>query len=1209
MADKNVKFSKRQQEAIDWDNNRELLISAAAGSGKTTVLISRIIDRIVNKRIPIESFLVVTFTHASANELREKIVKALNDALKLSPEDEWLSVQLANVGRASIGTMHSFCLKAIKDYHEHPTVQLPKSVRIINEEKSGQLLDEAIDEVMTDEYSKADNESFLHMLDVYASFRNDDNVRGHIKSLYRFALNNRSPYEWLSKQEQTESDSSYINLYCGFIRKTALEAKLMCDAVLKDFSASSKYEDMLKLCSDTLQKLMNALECGNYIKANNIIINDFDFIAIRGGKIKDENVAVQRNVLKYIKKGFLNFAVMNADDDTQTNYDETKKALSELCRITALAGRRFEEKKRKIKSVDYSDMEHMTLELLNDEGVAELYRSKFRHIMFDEYQDCNRIQEMIVRKISGNAVYFMVGDVKQSIYGFRQAEPGLFLEKYLSYKYDPNAEYAVIELNENYRSRKNVLNAANKIFFGIMRKDFCGMDYCKDNALNAMAHYPESTEDTFADEPVRLALMTGKNLSAQCKLQAQIMYAINYIRTVMKSKKVYDARKGEYRRMKYSDIAILMRSPKNSVSAVREIFAATDIPINILQDSDIRYAPEINLIMCILQCIENPYNDIALMATLHCYIFDVTDNGLLCLMNFDKDGPRDVISKIQNYIKKADSCPEGGQRDELYIKLKRFTEKYSEWIENARYLPVIDFIDYIIDTTGYMEYFGSFENGRSRKDNILRLYETLRQQLEISGGGLFECCRILKNIDENGIAGGNAAQSPDAVSVMSIHKSKGLEFPVVFIMDADRAFSDDEIKKTILIHKDYGAISKKIDAVNRIEYSTPEYEILKRIIKKEQREEEQRILYVAMTRAKEQLIIMGAVSDKTLENGCMGESLPEIASANNFLKWILYALCSGQASAGYPVSAESLSGTFDTNVQRADYGSRWSVDVCMTSIDQDGKCVVESKFDGKITLLKLVERLGGADTSEGETNFRNNILPDIAELEKKLSFRYAHDEATRINSKFSVSQIKHIAENLPDDDTYEIPDYRYDKIKVISSDNVITPTKLGTLYHFFMQHASNVYPYGINDFESDIEKMLAKRLITKSEAEYLNPSKFEAFFNSDVGKRMSEAVLVEKEKSFTYYVEAKNIFPTLKTDEKIIVQGVIDCYFQDKNGNYVLIDYKTDRIAPGMESRLAEKHKKQIELYKSAMSDIMDIYIKEAYIYSFALESFIPVII
>lgn len=1199
MPANDVKFSKRQLEAIEWDNNKELLISAAAGSGKTTVLISRIIDRIVNKRIPIDSFLVVTFTHASANELKEKISKALGDALKTSPDDEWLAVQLANVGRASIGTIHSFCLKAIKDYHEHPSIQLPKTVRILSEEKSKQLLQDAIDEVLAEEYSRENNNEFIGLLDTYASFKNDENVREHIKSLYRFALNNEEPYEWIEAQTQATENCPYMHIYCDFLRKTATEARLICDATLHDFSASSIYEDMLKLCSDGMTQIEEALEQDDLNTVNEIVKNKLGSIKLSGGKAKDENIALQRSVLKYIKSVHLKFLSTDGYDGDADNAYRTKNALNELCRITVLVGKRFEEKKRKAKALDYSDMEHMTLELFKDDGVAELYRSKFKHIMFDEYQDCNRIQEQIIQKIAGNAVYFMVGDVKQSIYGFRQAEPGLFLQKYLTYKYARDAEYAVIELNENYRSRSNVLNAANKVFFGIMRKDFCGMDYCADNALNAMANYPETSLDCFANEPVRLALITGKNIKDSERHKAQIMYAVDYIRYIMGSKYVYDAKIGEYRRIKYSDIAILMRSPKNVVAAIREVFAATDIPINILQDSDISFAPEISLLMCILQCIENPYNDMALMATLHSYIFDVTDNEFTELMNYGKDGAGDVISKLQRYI-----AENTAQDNVLLKKLKRFMEEYSMWTENAAYMPIMDFIDYIIDTTGYMEYFGSFENGRVRCDNIYRLYEALKQQLDATGGGLFECCRILKNIDENGIKAGATGAAYDAVSVMSIHKSKGLEFPVVFIMGTEKSFSDDETKKTILIHRDYGMVSKTVDTVNRIEYNTSEYEMLKRIIKKEQREEEQRILYVAMTRAKEQLVILGSASDKTLTEEYRGESITDIASSNNFLKWIIYALCAQNSSIGEPLSVQCLSKSFFTDVKDTDYTSNWAIDICKADINENGRVFIE---DDKIPVAKISAEKVNEEAVESTVDDRNNSLPDIEQLKEKLLFKYAYEESTKINSKLSVSQIKHIAENTIDDDTYEIPDYRYDKVKTIFSDDGITPTRLGTLYHFFLQHAAPVYPYENESFDRDIENMLNKKLILPSEVKYLAVTKIKAFFNSDIGKRMSEAILLEREKSFTYHMEARKIFPELKTDEKIIVQGVIDCYFCDKNGNYVLIDYKTDKISEGMEHELVKRHIKQLELYRSAIKDIAGIDIKEMYIYSFALDRFVPV--
>ena len=448
-----VSFSTKQQQAIDWDENQELLVSAAAGSGKTTVLTARIIDRITNKHIPLDRFLVVTFTHMAADDLKERITRAISDKLKEDPNNSFLQLQLANVATASIGTMHSFCLKVLKEFHEHPSVMLPKSVKILNEEKGEQMLEDACREVFAEEYAK-DNDSFRELLDTYASFRGDEDVRKHVKRIYKFALNNESPYGWLDDiVNGKKAGDIERELYCGIYKSIALEAINMCDNVLENFvpqKSSVSYPEQAAWVRQDLIKYVEAIDKGEFAEAQNIL-SKINYIKLVGGKVKDEAVLAYKSLLKYVNITVLK--QLKLDIDEMSRYDKSAKYVKLMADLAIKAGRLFEEKKRKAKCIDYSDMEHMVLELFKDVSVAGIYSSKFDHIMFDEYQDCNLLQEKIVKRISGSAKYFMVGDIKQSIYSFRQAEPKLFLTKYLSYEYKQDAPFAVIELNENTKQQ------------------------------------------------------------------------------------------------------------------------------------------------------------------------------------------------------------------------------------------------------------------------------------------------------------------------------------------------------------------------------------------------------------------------------------------------------------------------------------------------------------------------------------------------------------------------------------------------------------------------------------------------------------------------------------------------------------------------------------------------------------------------------------
>ncbi|MBE5818139.1 MAG: helicase-exonuclease AddAB subunit AddA [Clostridiales bacterium] len=1185
-----VSFSTKQQQAIDWDDNQELLISAAAGSGKTTVLTARIIDRITNKHIPIDRFFVVTFTHMAADDLKERITRAISDKIKEDPNNSFLQLQLANVATASIGTMHSFCLKVLKEFHEHPSVMLPKSVKILNEEKGEQMLEEACREVFAEEYEN-DEDSFRELLDTYASFRGDDDVRDHVKRIYKFALNNESPYEWLDDIAKGKKTSDIEReMYCGIYKIIALEAIDMCDNVLDNFvpqKSSVNYPDQVALVRQDLKKYVEAIDNSDFAGAQKIL-SSIDYIRLVGGKVKDEAVLAYKNLLKYVNTTVL--GQLKLDIDEISKDDISGKYVKTMASLAIRVGTLFEEKKRKAKCIDYSDMEHMVLELFKDESVAGIYSSKFDHIMFDEYQDCNLLQEKIVKRVSGNAKYFMVGDIKQSIYSFRQAEPKLFLSKYLSYEYRQDAPLAVIELNENYRSRQNVLNATNRVFFNVMQKEFCGMTYDSQNALNAMASYPVKDGSTFESDPVKIALITGKNLDKTQKSRAQLLYIIDSIRTMMNNKSVYDAKSGEYRPLHYSDIAILMRSPKSEIPLIKECFSFTEIPISIMQDADIRYQPEVNLLMCLIRCIENPYNDMDLMTVLRSYIFGVSDSQLAVLNAFgEKNIP--LITKLNDYIEADD------HNEELAKKLVEFNSTYKLWVERSFYSNAQDFVDELIDEIAYLEYFSAQQDGISKKSNIERLLSALK----LSAGedaSLYDYVTALQNIDEKGLNASTNLAVDDSVSIMSMHKSKGLEFPVVFLMDMHNRFSDEDTKSEILIHKDYGIASLFIDTEYRIKYKTANYELMKALINKQKLEEEQRILYVAMTRAKEQLIIVGYASSETVEkNVYIGKKIAYISDAGNYLDWMLYSLCCDNYSYVSPGSVKSdLGYSFRLCADsKTLYPSLWSVEV----FDYNGYQLTSPYNTVLGTALRAQKRpLSSMD--EAEAVIISSL--DTESLIKKLSFEYPYKQSTTVSSKLSVTQIKRLLEKT--DEEY-VPDYRTESVKRVQNPSGITAARLGSLYHFFMQHAQIKTPYTAVDFDNDIERMLERRLITSNEAKSLDVKKILPFFNCLMGERISRAAKIKREMNFSYLIDANTIYPEVTEDVKILMQGVADLVFEDENGINVLVDYKTDSVSAGNESLLIKRHSSQVNLYKRAIEDIDGIRIQEVYIYSFALNKFI----
>ncbi len=1170
-----------QQKACLWNSNKELLVSAAAGSGKTAVLIERIIKRITEERVPVENFLVVTFTNATAVELKQKLSKALAEKISETPDDDWLALQLAFVPRASIGTMHAFCLKVIKENYSHKLVGLPKSIRVLNDEKKDELFSLATDEVFEEEYARENNVSFRKFLDLEANYRGDEDAKKLIKDLYMFSLDDEDPYSWLENcidRSNPEKEDEFFRC------KTAIasDARAYAQRVLSLHPDESEgkikeWADKVREAEKYLTEYIERLEGRDFAGAEDAVSRMKDF-NLKGGT---KDTAEYKKAIAYIRDIVSDRLAVSADKPFDEKMLPVMKKMTELA---AACGRRFAEKKLKAHAVDYNDMEHIVARLFDDESIAGIYREKFRYILFDEYQDCNRLQELIISKISAFANYFMVGDVKQSIYGFRGAEPGFFLKKYNSYGRNENDENTVIELNTNYRSRRNILNAANKVFFSIMNRDLCGMDYTRENALNAFDPiYPPSDKDTFENEPVRVTAITTDGKGNVKTTEEEIITVINRIKSFVGKKYVLSGKKdGEkYRPMGYSDIAILSRSLSGISGKLRRTLSAAGIPLTIDQDSDIKFTPEINLIVSMLRAVENPYDDISLMSVIRSYIGRVDDKELFNLTNAAYTEKTQLTEKIEAYIE----CAPAG--DTLREKLIAFNRMFDGWREAAEYLSVTELTERMLTETAYREYFAAFEDGENRVRHIEKLLDMIRSQAEDYSGGLYECVRMLDNVEKNQMNSADNAGGANAVRVMTIHKSKGLEFPAVFIIGAGSSYRKN--KSGLVKHKDLGIAYPDADERNSSVTNGRKHWLIKEILSWEEQKEEQRLLYVAMTRAREYLEIVGKASKDFFKTEVVQASSSYVAKASSYLEWILYSLISDEE---LPLAQKDAitERPVEFRIKNEEYNSVWETKLLSAE---------------DIHLDETVSMPQAAPEEEEDIAASKG---DFAEIEKKLSYVYPHQDAAKLNSKLSVSTIKQIKEHEKEreededgnDDTLRLVETR----KTLSSG--ISSARLGTLYHFFMQHATIKTAYTRGDFEADIARMIQRRLITPEEAKYINPYKILPFFNSETGRELAGSDNIFREKSFSYLIRADEVYEDMKTDEKLLVQGVIDCMFEDKNGDYVLIDYKTDRIAKGEEEMLRERHRVQMELYGKAVSHITGRKITRMYIYSFAAEKFIP---
>lgn len=1217
-----VKWNPQQQSAIDCENP-ELLISAAAGSGKTAVLVERILRKIVeNPEITIDNFFVVTFTHAAAGELKERLYKKMTEVCAQHPElESRLRPQIAMLSKAAIGTMHSFCLRLLQEHHAHPAVMLPVNIHLLSQAQADLFLQEALEEVLTQEYAGEEAADFRLLLDAFSDMRQDKAVRNMILELYRSARNHPSPRSWLEQVASPEAQAGIYKTWYEFVKKQMLSVLENSKELAEEQALPEAARTFFLTARQIAQRVINAIDEGNYYAAQQRINEaKSQLILPRASKTDDVSVAGVKKLAKAIKENCFGKLVLPLPEDVQEE-NALRPAVEALCRLALSLDQAFSQKKRKNRAVDFGDLEHMGLNLLCDEAVAQIYRQKFRHILFDEYQDCNQVQEAIVQKISSNASYFMVGDIKQSIYGFRNADPELFLRKYHEYTPAPCEGCGKIELNTNYRSRGGVLNAVNNVFFRIMTEDFCGMGYGKESALyDAPDRFPEG--GSFAKAPAAAALFTAPSNAAKENEEeeedgqeaalsgtaivksCQAAYIAREIKQMVeRGDTVLDRDSNQYRPVRYSDIAVLMRSPASGAKFIQNVFRDCGIPLRLLRDEDITFAPEISLFVNLLYAIENPYHEIALLGVLASYLFGLTEEELVKLASFEKKETPCLADKIVRYIALAQD-----PQDPLLHKLRDFESRMAFWRERERMMPIDEFIDFLLADTCYESFFASMENGQARRNHIRAFRGSLLSQLSARPGGIFECVELLVAMEETeGFRAKAGSEAGDRVTLMSVHQSKGLEYPIVFVAFANSLFNGEDYKKNYLIHSRLGIATKSIDVKNRVVKESFSYEVLKRIMQHQQRMEEQRILYVAMTRAREKLYITGGAAKNNLDRWRFPKLLGDWSFANNWLDWILCALSEAENP---PVPAPEERRTVETQVTdcpEASFPCRWEL--------TNWKCAAQTGYYH--SSVNYVLSCGGEETSveqiaAGPARLQQDIpqllqeeAVDMAQLLDKLNYEYPYKSTAQLPSKLSVTQLRTLFASQQELEEVEVPTYRY-RLENTAPQAHLTPAELGTLFHFFMQHASVEYPYTRETFEKDKQRMLDRRLITQVQTQALDCGRVQSFFNCEEGKKLVNAPFLEREKSISFLLPAREIYPDSRSSEPVLVQGVVDCVFQDEAGRLVIVDYKTDRIPQGEnENFLIEKYQVQLALYGRALEKILNVPVAGLYIYSSYLKKWI----
>lgn len=1254
-----TKWTDEQLLAIET-RGKNLLVAAAAGSGKTAVLVERIIKIITddNNPVDIDKLLVVTFTNAAASEMRERIGDAISKKLEEMPDSKMLQRQLALLNKSNITTIHSFCLDIIKNnFH---LIDLDPGFRIGDETECTLIKQDVLIELFEDKYDKED-EGFLNLIEAYCTNRDDERLKEIVLKLYNFSMSGPWPSVWLREKAQEFNINSLDEL------EKASWYKVLKESLYLDLNnAKNGLDEAIKICEEdsdlapyllTLKPELNGIE--NAINSLNLnleqiykAIKDIEF-AYRiktvkkglGDELDKKKVKSLRDDVKkkinQIKGGVFSVSL----DETLNGIKNMYPIIKSLTELVIEFSDRYVKKKMERVILDFNDLEHLCLKILtcNDENgevyassVAQKFREKFEEVLVDEYQDSNNVQEtimsMVSRKDLDNPNVFMVGDVKQSIYRFRQAKPELFLEKYNSYSEEDNKKNRKIMLYKNFRSREEVIKGVNFIFKSLMSKTVGELDYTDKEALNLGASYDEINKDNvyfqdneFIDldkievsEALELHILDkssdfedGKNeindeddkendneedLSAVAIEARIIAKRIKELINPSDGKcfMVFDKNLNRYRKITYKDIVILLRSTKNWADTIVEELSFGGIPVYADINTGYFQTIEIRTIMSLLHIIDNPMQDIYTIASMRSPIFAFTSEELadIRILNRDnyfylnvKDIAEDVYDERINKSLK-DKC--------VY-----FIEKIGSWREKSLYMPIDEFLWYLYSDTSYYGYVGAMVNGIQRQANLRILFQRAKQYEQTSFKGLFNFINFINKLRKSSGDLGTAkilGENEDVVRIMSIHKSKGLEFPVVFLSGCGKQFNLRDINDSLLFHEELGIGADCIDIKKRIRYTTLQKYAIKKKFELETLSEEMRILYVALTRAKEKLIITGSSSnlqkdiDTCYKAGVKGfnKVIPsELLKQKSYLKWIMTALIKHK-------DGDILRQGKNEFVEISDDLSSWKINFHKKS-DFGTENVEDSIEKKNISILSL--NYSNFEVDEG--------------IRKRLEFRYKYRDVCSVPSNISVSDIKRAEEEIfePQAENLFSEEKNRKKPKFIMEEKGLSKAEKGTAMHFVMQKLDLNKVNLLNEIKEQIKNMFEKGLITKDEEESINIFKIQKFFKSNLGQRLLKAYKENKQvfRELPFITEIpvkrieKDLIDKIFNNEKLRLQGIIDCFFEEDDG-IVLLDYKTDYVENGKEKEILDKYKVQIDLYTETLERVIGKKVKERYLYLFGID-------
>lgn len=1146
-------WTNDQLSAIE-NRGGTLLVSAAAGSGKTAVLVERILSKITNEGVNIDEFLVVTFTNAAAKEMKDKIIKVIAKKSDKEPTNGFLRNQISLVHKAQITTVHSFCFNLLRE--NFTQLKISPDFKVLADLDTEILKKECMNSVISVFFIEM-TEEFKILVDILG----EKNIESELLSVYNFIQSNSNPKKYLddvyNEYKKVVKNGFIDSIWCQIIweklEKVANQSIKLSNEMIEycEMDSVLKEKNLGKITHENTQfiQLLDVILAKDwdeiYKICNNIKFDRWSTCAKSLTPEIVEKAIKNRNTYKDNISEILQLVYLPIDEiNLQAN--KLHSAIYAMINVINKFEIAYSAEKLARNSLDFNDAEHKMIELLvNQETgekseIAHEISNRFHEIMVDEYQDTNEIQDTLFKLLSKDEKnIFMVGDIKQSIYKFRLADPMIFAKK--------NAEYSLIDtvkdneprkvsLSKNFRSRQEILSATNFIFENIMTENAGGVDYTDDQKLYLGANYEKNNHVI-----PEFCLIDYKNFGkdkTKTEIEAEaIAREINKI--VDEKMQVTDAETGVLRNVRYSDIVILLRSTSNKAGIYKKMLENFGINIDFkLGSEELFGSPEVSTLISLLKVLDNHLLEVELISIMRSKIFDFSDEEIAKIRILDKE-------------KSFFECLNLGDDE----KIMDFLEKVEEIRKYSQNNTIFSTLWYVIHEFDILAKYSIMTNGEYRRSNILRFLDFVNSIDD--GFSIYDFVKFLDKIDHKKVVIPSGLKSGDSVKIVTMHKSKGLEYPVVFLADIAKKFNEMDMKKPLIMHNKLGIALKYIDDDNIVTYPSLMQKVIKMKITHENVSEEMRILYVAMTRAKEKMYVFCTVND----------------AQKTFEKWLLDS---------EPIECNSFQSWFGMNIVKLPSAKIYYEQFEITDnvkINHDLEDFFKCRYIDKFEDISV--------------KIQDESVKKDFEI---VNFKYPYENCAKIPSKITATAINAME-----------MDKKHETIKKPSflTEKKLSATEIGIANHIVMQFIKFENCANISDIKQEVLRLYEQKFITQKQYECVSPQKIHSFINSEIGDRLQKSQEVVREFKFSLLANASEFYDTTG-QEKVLLQGVIDCFFIE-NDKIILIDYKTDFVNASNIDEVSQTHKIQFDIYQRAIEEIFDKKVSEKYLYYFKTEGFYQV--